>query len=157
MLEGQRAVLGDAALQSALASGHARPFNTDGDARALACVPTPQPERKIVAFIVVDISCFTAMSERLDAEHVREMMKGCFGGFAPIIERYGDAIDSFVSDGRIALFDVPLAIEHNAVYMLRASIDQFAAIHDPNNERGRLRRMPDLRQLVRIATSAGYL
>ena len=135
-LEGQRAVLGDAAVQLALAPIRARLSELDGGARVSSGTPVQQPERKVMTVIFVDISGFTAMSERLDAERVREIMNGCFDRLVPVIVRYGGVIDKFMGDGLMALFGVPQATEHHADHALRACLDLFGAVREYNDERG---------------------
>ena len=54
-----------------------------------------QAERKLVTVLFADISGFTALSERLDAENVREIINGCFDVLVPVVERYGGRIDKF--------------------------------------------------------------
>jgi class 3 adenylate cyclase len=134
-LEGQRAVLGDAAVQLALAPIRARLSELDGGAAVPLGVPAQQAERKVVTVIFVDVSGFTAMSERLDAERVREIMNGCFDRLVPVIVRYGGVIDKFMGDGLMALFGVPQATEHHADHALRAGLDLFGAVREYNDER----------------------
>jgi class 3 adenylate cyclase len=44
-------------------------------------------ERKLVTIVFADISGFTALSEKLDPEHVRDLMNGCFNTLVPVIEK----------------------------------------------------------------------
>ncbi|TMH09928.1 MAG: adenylate/guanylate cyclase domain-containing protein, partial [Betaproteobacteria bacterium] len=135
-LEGQRAVLGDAAVQLALAPIRARLSELRGGLETPPGAPSQQPERKLVTVMFVDIAGFTAMSERLDAERVREIMNGCFDLMVPVIVRYGGVIDKFIGDGLMALFGVPHATEHHAEHALRACLDLFGAVREYNDERG---------------------
>ena len=135
-LEGQSAVLGDAAVQLALAPIRARLSEMDGGSNVPAGAPAQPPERKVVTVIFVDVSGFTAMSERLDPERVREIMNDGFDRLVPVILRYGGIIDKFMGDGLMALFGAPQATEHHAEHALRACLDLFGATRAYNDERG---------------------
>ena len=50
-----------------------------------ALTATPEGERKYVTVLFSDLSGYTAMSERLDAEEVKEIMSRIFGEIAQVV------------------------------------------------------------------------
>jgi class 3 adenylate cyclase len=71
-------------------------------------------ERKLVTVLFADVAGYTALSEKLDAEEVRQIMEGCFQILMDEIHRYEGTIDKFTGDGVMALFGAPLAHEDHA-------------------------------------------
>lgn len=132
-LEAQRSALGDEAVDLALAPIRSRLAELGGDAQRSVAARVGAPERKVVTVMFVDVSGFTALSETLDAEVVRELMNSCFDSLVPVIERYGGVIDKFIGDETMALFGAPQATEHHADHALRACLDCFFAIGDFND------------------------
>jgi len=131
-LDAQRALLGDAVVDAAI----------DAMRRQAAQEATnpPEPaseaERRIVTVMFADVSGFTALSETLDAEHVRELMNGCFNALVPVIERYGGTIDKFIGDEVMALFGAPTAHENDPERALRAALDMQRAMAEFNDRTG---------------------
>ena len=60
-----------------------------------------------------DISGFTALSEQLDPEAVRELINACFSRLAPVIEKYEGTIEKFIGDEIMAIFGAPVAHEND--------------------------------------------
>ncbi|MEO7670594.1 MAG: adenylate/guanylate cyclase domain-containing protein, partial [Longimicrobiales bacterium] len=87
-----------------------------------------EAERKLVSILFADITGFTALSERLDAEAVRNVINGCFNALVPVVERYGGHIDKFIGDEIMALFGAPVARENDSEMALRAAIGMMDAI-----------------------------
>jgi class 3 adenylate cyclase len=71
-------------------------------------------ERKLVTVLFADVAGYTSMSEKLDAEEVRQIMEGCFQILMDEIHRYEGTIDKFTGDGVMALFGAPVAHEDHA-------------------------------------------
>jgi class 3 adenylate cyclase/tetratricopeptide (TPR) repeat protein len=97
----------------------------------LGATPGPTPaarvaadaERKQVTVLFSDLSGYTALSERLDPEEIREIMAGIFSQAAEIIGRYDGHIDKFIGDAVMALFGVPVAHEDDPVRAVRAALE----------------------------------
>lgn len=107
--------------------------------RPLALVGTvvrSQGERRLVTVLLADISGFTALSERLDAEEVCRLLNGCFDLLVPIAERYGGVVDKFVGDQVMVLFGAPTAHEDDPARALHAALDMVQAIRELRLERG---------------------
>jgi class 3 adenylate cyclase/tetratricopeptide (TPR) repeat protein len=83
-------------------------------------------ERKQVTVLISDLSGYTAMSEELDAEEVREILSRIFGETAQIVAKYEGYIDKFMGDAVMVLFGIPRTHEDDPVRAIKAAID----IHD---------------------------
>jgi hypothetical protein len=57
--------------------------------------PIDQGERKYVTVLFSDLSGYTAMSEKLDPEEVKEIMSRIFGEIAQVVTRYEGFIEKF--------------------------------------------------------------
>lgn len=124
-LEAQRAVLGDAAVQPALTPLHHR-------LAYLRKMATLAGERKLVTVMFANIPGFTAMSERMDPEHVRRLMNTCFDYLVPAIEKYEGTVDKFIGSRIMALFGAPVAHENHAERALRAALEMGEALAEFN-------------------------
>ena len=71
-------------------------------------------ERKLVTVLFADVAGYTAISEKLDAEEVRQIMDGCFKILMDEVHRFEGTIDKFTGDGMMALFGAPVAHEDHA-------------------------------------------
>ena len=83
-------------------------------------------ERKHVTALFSDLSGYTAMSERLDPEEVKEITSRIFGEISQIVSKYDGFIEKFVGDAIMALFGVPKAHEDDPVRAIKAA----GEIHD---------------------------
>ena len=70
-------------------------------------LPSSDSARKYVTVLFSDMSGYTAMSEKLDPEEVKEIMGKIFGEISKVIPRYEGFIDKFIGDAVMALFGVP--------------------------------------------------
>jgi len=78
-------------------------------------------ERKQVTVLFSDLSGYTAMSERLDPEEVKNIISRIFGEIAQVVVKYDGSIEKFIGDAVVALFGVPKAHEDDPVRALRAA------------------------------------
>ena len=125
-LETQRIVLGDAVVDAALG-----PMRRQlAELKRVEHTPPPafEGERKQVTVMFADISGFTALSETLDPEAVRELMNHCFDHLVPIVEKYEGTVDKFVGDEIMALFGAPVAHENDPERALRAALEMMEAL-----------------------------
>lgn len=130
-LESQRATLGDAVVEPALAALRKQLDTLDPSLRE-----APSDERKVVTILFADISGFTALAEKEDSENVRELINSCFGYLVPVVARYGGTIDKFMGDGIMALFGAPAAHEDDAERALRTALEMMAALQTFNRAKG---------------------
>src|SRR5436305_5615284 len=123
-LESQRKSLGDAVVDPAIAALREQLKqleSTSGDR-------VETDERKLVTIVFADVSGFTALSERLDPEKVREVINGCFDWLVPVVQKYDGMIDKFIGDEIMAVFGAPVAHEDDAERALRAALDMMDAL-----------------------------
>ena len=64
-------------------------------------------ERKHVTVLFSDLSGYTALSDRLDPEEVREISRIIFAEVAKIVANYQGFIEKFIGDAVLAIFGLP--------------------------------------------------
>jgi class 3 adenylate cyclase/tetratricopeptide (TPR) repeat protein len=84
-------------------------------------VPETEGERKYVTALFSDLSGYTAMSEKLDPEELKEIMSRIFGEIAQVVIKYEGFIEKFIGDAVMALFGIPKSYEDDAVRAVRAA------------------------------------
>jgi len=89
---------------------------------------TTESERKHVTIMFSDLSGYTAMTERLDPEEVKEIMSQIFGEITQIIHKYEGFIERFIGDAVMAIFGIPKAHEDDPVRAIRAAMEIHAAV-----------------------------
>src|SRR5436309_1975006 len=129
-LEAQRSVVGDNVVDSAVAALRRQLAELDESPRE----PTPQEERKIVTILFADVSGFTALSENLDPEEMRNLINACFERLVPIVKKYEGTVDKFMGDEIMALFGAPIAHENDPERASRVALEIMAAIAVFNRE-----------------------
>jgi class 3 adenylate cyclase len=93
-------------------------------------------ERRVVTILFADISGFTALSEKMDPEQVRNMMNACFDQLVPLVEKYGGVVDKFIGDEIMALYGAPVAHEDDPARALRTSLEMMEALKRFNAKYG---------------------
>jgi class 3 adenylate cyclase len=83
-------------------------------------------ERKYITVLFSDMAGYTAMTEKLDPEEVKEIMKSVLGEISKIIAKYNGFIEKNVGDAVLSLFGVPRAHEDDPVRAIKAAKE----IHD---------------------------
>jgi class 3 adenylate cyclase/tetratricopeptide (TPR) repeat protein len=86
--------------------------------------PPPKPiesERKHVTALFSDLSGYTAMSERLDPEEVKEITGKIFDDVSKIISKYEGFVEKFAGDAVMALFGATEAHEDDPVRAIKAA------------------------------------
>ncbi len=115
-LEQQRAILGDAVVNAALAPMREK----------LAALQAPPPaaeqQRKQVTVLFADVSGFTAMSETMDHEEVGATMNALWTRLDGAITGHGGRIDKHIGDAVMALFGTPVAQEDDPERAIRAAL-----------------------------------
>src|SRR3954453_14855285 len=94
--------------------------------------PSPQPrrvpnaalleERRWVTVLFADISGYTAMAERMDAELVKSMVDRCLRRLGQEVSRFGGTVDKYIGDNVMAIFGAPVAHEDDAERAIRAAL-----------------------------------
>jgi class 3 adenylate cyclase/tetratricopeptide (TPR) repeat protein len=101
---------------------------TAGTAPAPALREAPTAERRLVSVLFADLVGFTTLSERRDAEEVRELLSRYFDEARRVIGRYGGAVEKFIGDAVMAVWGAPVANEDDAERAVRAGLDLVAAV-----------------------------
>ena len=115
-LEGKRAALGDEAVDAALAAlrrGLGAPQRAGAG----------EEQRKQVTVLFADVSGFTALSEKLDAEDLRDLMKDLWQRLDSVIVGHGGAIDKHIGDAVMAVWGVTRAQEDDPVRAVKAALE----------------------------------
>jgi class 3 adenylate cyclase len=81
----------------------------------------PRCERKQVTLLFIDVSGFTALSERLDPEQVSEIMRRTFDIILDAVHENDGTVNQFLGDGVMALFGAG-SDEHHACRALRTAL-----------------------------------
>jgi adenylate cyclase len=75
-------------------------------------------ERKQVTVLFSDLTGYTAMSEKLDPEEVKEITSRIFGEISKIVAKYDGFIEKYAGDAVMALFGVsvvyPIILIHRS-------------------------------------------
>ncbi|MGB8645214.1 MAG: adenylate/guanylate cyclase domain-containing protein [Anaerolineae bacterium] len=132
-IEAQRSVLGDAAVDAAVAVLQQKraaletiqpPAQAASETAQSPSLPA-QAERKTVTIMFADLSGFTALSEQMDPEAVSALVNSCFQTLVPVIDQYGGVVDKFMGDEIMALFGAPYAHENDPERAVRAALDMM--------------------------------
>ena len=91
-------------------------------------------ERKYITALFSDMSGYTAMSERLDPEEVKEITSRIFGEISKIVVKYDGFIEKFIGDAVMALFGVPKAHEDDPVRAIKAAREVHDLVRTMNPE-----------------------
>ena len=94
-------------------------------------------ERRQATVIVADISGYTALCGRLDAEQVQALLGRFYDVTDRIIANYGGHVIDHAGDATLAVFGAPVAHDNDGERAARAALDmhaQAAAIIDPTGQ-----------------------
>ena len=114
--------------------GRAQPAaapDRDAAASAGGRADSPDPavnEVRLISVMFVDLVGFTPISERLDAEEVRELLDGYFATARQIVDRHGGVIEKFIGDAVMAVWGTPVAHEDDAERAVRTALQLVGAI-----------------------------
>ena len=119
-LESQRALLGDAVVDAALA-----PMREKLAALASRRVNAGQ-QRKFVTVLFADVVGSTQLGQHLDPENIMTIIDGAMRRFTTVIEQHGGQVRSYQGDGFLALFGYPVTREDDAERAIRAGLALLA-------------------------------
>ncbi len=120
-LESQRAILGDATVDAAIAGIQMQIAALDEEAKS-------EDQRKQVTVLFADVSGFTAMSENLDAEDVQETMNALWGEVDKVILNHNGRIDKHIGDAVMALWGTEEAREDDPELAIQAALAMQTAV-----------------------------
>jgi class 3 adenylate cyclase len=78
-------------------------------------------ERKHVTVLFSDLTGYTAMSEKLDPEEVKEITSRIFGEISSIVASYDGFIEKYAGDAVMAIFGVPQAHEDDPIRAVKVA------------------------------------
>ena len=96
----------------------------------------PDDERRQVAILFADLSGFTALSSKLDAEDLRRLVEAFYAKVEGVIAHYGGTVDKHIGDAVMALFGAPIAHGDDALRAVRAALDIQAAVSELRDPSG---------------------
>ncbi len=117
-LEAQRAILGDAVVAPAVAALRDQLAALQKEAAA-----PPRQERKQVTVLFADIAGFTALSEKMDAEEVNDLLNALWQRLDAAVMRFGGLVDKHIGDALMALWGAGTASEDDAERAIRAALE----------------------------------
>ena len=125
-IEAQRAILGNEVVETALAPMREK----------LAVLKTQsQPaevQRKFITILFADISGFTALTEMLDAEEVRDMVNILWQSLDEAIIAHGGRVDKHIGDSVMALWGVEEIQEDNVEQAIKAALAMQSILKNLN-------------------------
>ncbi|MCB0230277.1 MAG: adenylate/guanylate cyclase domain-containing protein, partial [Anaerolineae bacterium] len=95
----------------------------------------PDEQRKLVTVLFADLAGFTALSERMDPEEMRELQDAYFAAIAKPIEDYGGSVEKYIGDAVLAVFGVPETHEDDAERAVHAALAMQGALDNLNRRR----------------------
>ena len=119
-LEGQRRILGDQVVTTALA-----PLVDKRDRLLAASVGE---QRKLVTVLFADLVDSTPLARRLDAEDLQQVMSRYFAAVRGAVEAEGGVVEKFIGDAVMALFGLYRSREDDAARAVRAGLAVVAAV-----------------------------
>ncbi|MDP7547315.1 MAG: AAA family ATPase, partial [Alphaproteobacteria bacterium] len=87
-----------------------------------------EAERRQLTVMFCDLVGSTALSQRLDPEDLRELMRHYQDAVAGVVTRYGGHVAKYLGDGVLAYFGWPQAYEDQAERAVRAGMDAVQAV-----------------------------
>jgi adenylate cyclase len=96
-----------------------------GAPRAVA--PMPE-ERRLITALFADLSGFTSLAERLDAEQLLEVIDPIVASLSTIVGRYGGHVEKYAGDALLSLFGAPVAHDDDPDRALRAATEMHAEL-----------------------------
>ncbi len=108
-------------------------------------------EKRRVTIMMSDLRGFTAISERLPAEHVLNMINHYLETMTEIILRYQGTIDEFIGDAILVIFGAPILREDDARRAVACAVEMQLAMSEVN-ARNRASGYPEVAQGIGINT-----
>jgi predicted ATPase/class 3 adenylate cyclase len=123
-LEAQRAALGDALVDTALAPLREKLAALDESLKP------PEQQRKLISVLFADICRSTQLSQGLEPDEMLEIMDGALQRLAGPVEWFGGHVARFMGDGLMAIFGLPTSDENDALRAVRAGLAMLDVARD---------------------------
>ena len=128
--EALRVILGDAIVEATIATLREKQLALEKASQARI------KQRKYITVLFADVSGFTKMSEKMDAEDVGTIMKALWQRMDRVILQYGGLVDKHMGDAVMALFGAPTAQENDPERAIRAALAMQAEVKAFDQEYG---------------------
>jgi class 3 adenylate cyclase/tetratricopeptide (TPR) repeat protein len=125
-LEAQRGSLGDAIVDVALAPMREK-------LASLRQAPGIEA-RRVVTALFSDLAGFTAMSERMDPEDVREIMNHYLSAWQASVEAHGGVVEKFIGDAVMAVFGLTTVREDDPQQAVACGLDMLGKLESLNQD-----------------------
>ena len=79
--------------------------------------------RRLLTVLFSDIRGFTSLSEQLQPEQVEEMLRDYLTEMTAIVHKHGGAVDKYIGDCVMALYNVPLEDPEHAIKAVRTALE----------------------------------
>ena len=127
-LEAQRALLGDAVVDAAVAGLRAQMEPVQPAPREALPKPEPEPEQalRLVSILFLDVVGSTALGQRLDPEEIHAVMDGALARFTAIVLAHGGRVLQYAGDNLLAGFGAGEVHEDDAERAVRCGLALLA-------------------------------
>src|SRR6266850_5780118 len=88
--------------------------------------------RRTVSIVFSDLKGSTALGERLDSEHLREVLNVYFNEMRRVLERHGGRVEKYIGDAIMAVFGLPRVHEDDALRAVRAAFEMKERLVEVN-------------------------
>lgn len=150
-LQAQRALLGDAVVDTALA-----PLLRERAALRSAGI-TAEQQLKQVSVLFVDVVGSTAIGQKLDPEAIHAVMDGALERFTSIVEKLGGRVLQYAGDGMLAAFGTERVREDDVASAVMAGLQIIDAARDLAPQVRRLHGVPDFNVRAGVHTGTVLL
>ncbi len=116
--------------------------------------PSHRAERRHLTVMFCDLVGSTTLSEQLDPEELREVLRVYQQTCATVIDRFGGTIAQYLGDGLLVYFGYPQAHEDDAQRAVRAGLGIVAELKQLNAQR---RQMLKVELAVRLGIHTGLV
>ena len=90
--------------------------------------PGSQADRRQLTVMFCDLVGSTALSQKLDPESLRDLMRAYSEACVSVVEKYGGHVAQYLGDGMMIYFGWPQAHEDDAERTLRCALDILTAV-----------------------------
>lgn len=91
-------------------------------------------QRRTVTILFADLTGFTPLSEKLEAENLYELLQQYIRMLAESVYKFEGMVDKLTGDGLMALFGAPIAQENSAEMASRAALDMHEGMKELNKK-----------------------
>ncbi|MGZ4151313.1 MAG: ATP-binding protein, partial [Actinomycetota bacterium] len=89
--------------------------------------------RRTVSIVFSDLKGSTSLGERLDSEHLREVLNVYFNEMRGVLERHGGRVEKYIGDAIMAVFGLPRVHEDDALRAVRAAFEMKERLVEVND------------------------